>query len=131
MSQKPSILILDDDRSVRVLLKNHLTRAGFDVTTHESPDKALTAALAGRFDLIFTDFIMDPMTGLEFAKCLRAEGMGIPIVMITASLHPGVTRAAKKSGIQSIIAKPFRGEDVVHLVNTLLREYRGDPSVTQ
>ena len=129
MSQKPRILVLDDDEIIRILLEKHLTRAGFDVTTEENPDKALADALANRFDLIVTDFIMDPMTGFDLAKCLRDEGKDIPIIMITASLHPGVTRAAKKLGIQAIVSKPFQGEEVVHLVRKLLMEFKGDPTV--
>ena len=128
MEKKPNILVLDDDKSVRVLLERHFTKAGFDVTTHEFPDKA---AQADRFDLIVTDFIMDPMTGLQFTKVLRAQGKNVPVIMITGSFHRGIINAAKKVGIKDIVSKPFRGEDVVELVKTLLKKRQSDPAVQQ
>ena len=121
MGKKPTILVLDDDKTIRVLLERHLTGAGFDDTTHEFPEKIMKEAMSDRFDLIVTDIIMDPMSGIEFAEYLRAQGRTVPIILITGRLTPTMTRTANKLGIKEIISKPFKGEDIVDLVRTLLK----------
>ena len=124
MSNKPKILVLDDDEAIRLLLKRILIQAGFDVQTHVELKGILTEGYDDRFDLIITNYVMDGMKGMAFVKNLRGKGKKVPVVMITGTFYPGVFFAAKRVGINHIMAKPFREETVVQVVRRLLRQSR-------
>src|SRR6266571_4948783 len=79
----PHLLIVDDDRRIRVLLSRFLVSEGYRVTTAESAADARAKLSGLRFDLLILDVMMPGETGFELARDLRSSS-AVPIVMLTA-----------------------------------------------
>ena len=105
------ILVIDDERAIRNTLKEILEFEGYSVDVAENGRAGLERALAGAYDLIFTDIKMPEMDGMEFLKAYR-EGMAqhgeeAPVVVITG--HGSVDSAVEslKGGAFDFIQKPL------------------------
>ncbi len=111
-----TVLIVDDESSVRFLLRIAFEAAGNEVIEAAHGVAALERARSKRPDLVVTDFMMPVMNGGELVARLRAnpETAGIPIVMVTASAV-GDTVAA-----DAVLAKPFDPQHVVAIARPLM-----------
>ncbi len=80
------ILYADDDVEIQKLIKEILSKEGFEVTIAKDGQEALRLAKAEKFDLIMLDYLMPGMTGDRVCESLKdnAETAGIPIIMVTA-----------------------------------------------
>ena len=115
-----TILCLDDEPSVGLILQDTLERAGHETVAANTVPQALQA-LAGRaVDLIISDYRMPGLTGLEFLALLRQEGYDTPLIMLTgyASIEHAVS--AIKAGAVDYITKPVRPEQLELAVNQAL-----------
>ena len=101
------ILIIDDERSIRNSLKEILTEEGYSVDVAEDGVAGVKAALAGRYDVIFSDIKMPQMDGVEVLSKLVEEGVDSPIVMISG--HADINTAVEciKKGAFDFIEKPL------------------------
>lgn len=83
---KPTILVVDDVRSIRELLELHLSNAGYDVVTAEDAIVAGKQVLHNPPGLIITDVVMPYMSGIEFVSALRADDTipDIPVIFLSA-----------------------------------------------
>lgn len=88
---RPTILAVDDAKSVRELLRLHLTNAGYDVITAEDAIIAGKAVLESPPNLIITDLVMPYMNGIEFVRAMQADDTvpDIPVVFLTGADDPG------------------------------------------
>jgi DNA-binding NtrC family response regulator len=119
-----TILCLDDEPSVGLILQDTLERAGHETVAASTVPQALQA-LAGRaIDLIISDYRMPGLTGLEFLALLRQEGYDTPLIMLTgyASIEHAVS--AIKAGAVDYITKPVRPEQLELAVNQALEVVR-------
>ncbi len=111
-----SILIVDDDESIRELLRLHLSAAGYDV--HVAPDAIVAGHLVLRSapDLIITDVSMPYMNGFEFVEALKADKSlpYIPVIFLT-SMDDGDNRG-KELGAVGYITKPVRADRLLAMV---------------
>ncbi len=111
-----SILIVDDDESIRELLRLHLSAAGYDV--HVAPDAIVAGHLVLRNapDLIITDISMPYMNGFEFVEALKADKSlpYIPVIFLT-SMDDGDNRG-KELGAVGYITKPVRADRLLAMV---------------
>ena len=126
MSNKPRILVLDDDEAIRNLLDKTLTQVGFEVQTHSELDGKLNESYEDHFDLIVTNYVMNGHKGLSFVRNLRENGKEVPVVMITGTFYPGVFFTAKKIGVDYVMAKPIHKETLLQVVHRLLRQSQGN-----
>jgi len=112
----PSILVIDDDESIRQLLRLHLSAAGYEVQVAEDAIAAGYMVLRGRPDLIITDINMPHMDGFEFIAALRADKTipAIPVIFLT-SVEEGDQRG-KELGAVGYITKPVRADRLLQLV---------------
>ena len=101
------ILIIDDEKSIRLALKDILEDEGYDVSLAEDGKKGLEMALAERFDVIFCDIKMPGMDGIEVLEKMTAEGVESAIVMISG--HGDIDTAVKciKCGAYDFVSKPL------------------------
>ena len=101
------ILIIDDEKSIRLALKDILEDEGYEVSLAEDGKKGLEMALAERFDVIFCDIKMPGMDGIEVLEKMTAEGVESAIVMISG--HGDIDTAVKciKSGAYDFVSKPL------------------------
>ena len=115
------ILVVDDEPSIRTVLKAHLSRDGYDVAIASDGAEAVSALTANPFDLVISDLKMPGMSGLELlAWCIR-EQPGLPVVLITAHGTVDTAVEALKLGAQDFITKPFDLEELRLAVIKALR----------
>jgi CheY-like chemotaxis protein len=119
------VLLVDDSRSIRTLLKIYLMARSFEFLEAESAEEGLKVAEAEPVDLILTDFHMDGMNGADFAAAVRAHRDAkvtrIPILMMTGDSNAAEVRnKGQKAGINAFVRKPVSCAQLMTLVDTIL-----------
>lgn len=117
----PTILIIDDDPHMGVILTRILMRHGFQVLFAQNGASGIEQVETNRPDLVLLDIVMPGMDGVEVARRLRAEPRfaGMPIVFLTA-FWPAVGRhEAEAVNVDGFISKPFDIDDLVAQVKAL------------
>jgi len=111
-----SILIVDDDESIRELLRLHLSSAGYDVRVAEDAIAAGYMVLRSPPDLIISDVNMPHMDGFEFIEALKSDKTlpSIPVIFLT-SVEEGDHRG-KALGAVGYVTKPVRADRLLSLV---------------
>ncbi len=108
-----NILIVDDYRTMLRIIRNLLKQLGFNNVDEALDGKeAYDKIEAGNYGLIISDWNMEPMTGLELLKKVRATDSmkHIPFIMVTAESKTENVLEAKKAGVNNYIIKPFNAE---------------------
>jgi DNA-binding NtrC family response regulator len=116
------ILVVDDERAMRMGVSEVLERQGFAVTAVDSGAAALTALGEGGFALVLSDMRMPVMTGPELLAAVQERHPGLPMVMMTAYGTVEDAVGAMKAGARDFLTKPFAPADLVHLVRSVLRD---------
>ena len=104
------ILIVDDSPTMRRILVNTVVKAGYSsVKEAEDGRDALAKMMAGKFDLLMTDWNMPNMNGLELVEAVRSDPnlKDIPILMVTTRNMKEDIVTAIKSGVNGYIVEPF------------------------
>jgi DNA-binding NtrC family response regulator len=114
------ILIIDDDRHMRLMLTRVLQRAGHAVREAENGFEGVTKFRERCPTLVISDILMPRMEGIETILALRREDQTIPIVAISGGRDPLYLSAAGKLGATAILEKPFAPDALLSLVNGLL-----------
>jgi DNA-binding NtrC family response regulator len=123
MSDVPySILIVDDDVQMTVMLKKVLEKEGYDVETALNGQDALAKSAVGDLDLIISDIRMPGMDGLEFLERIKGNHQDVPVVLMTAFGSIEAAVESMKKGAYHYIAKPFKTEQLLSVVEAALRE---------
>src|SRR6266513_753234 len=119
-----TILCLDDEPAIGLILQDTLERAGHTTVPAHNVPLALQALKNGTVDLIISDYRMPGLTGLEFLALLRQEGYETPLIMLTGygSIEHAVS--AIKAGAIDYITKPVRPEQLELAVNQALEVVR-------
>lgn len=107
------ILVVDDYQTMIRIIRNLLKQLGFeDVDEAADGGAALDKLRAKRYGLIISDWNMEPMTGYELLRHVRAdEGLKTtPFIMVTAESKTENVIAAKKAGVDNYIVKPFNAQ---------------------
>jgi two-component system phosphate regulon response regulator OmpR len=120
MSEMPHILVVDDDKRLRELLRRYLVANGFRVTTATDAANARATLKGMEFDVIVLDVMMPGESGLELTRALRAEG-GVPILLLTAMAETEERIVGLESGADDYLTKPFEPRELVLRIQTILR----------
>jgi two-component system, OmpR family, phosphate regulon response regulator OmpR len=120
MTELPHILVVDDDKRLRELLRRYLVANGFRVTTATDAANARATLKGMAFDLIVLDVMMPGENGLELTRALRAEG-GVPILLLTAMAESEDRIAGLENGADDYLTKPFEPRELVLRIQTILR----------
>jgi two-component system, chemotaxis family, chemotaxis protein CheY len=113
------ILVVDDYNTMIRIIRNLLRQLGFVDVDDASDGSAALAKLRGRkYGLIISDWNMEPMTGYELLKQVRAdpELNETPFIMVTAESKTENVVAAKQAGVNNYIVKPFNAETLKHKI---------------
>jgi two-component system, OmpR family, phosphate regulon response regulator OmpR len=121
MSKESHILIVDDDKRIRELLKTYLGGNGYLVTTAGSAAEARQRSGGIAFDLVVLDIMMPGENGIEFAKSLRAGGNNVPILMLSALAEPDDRIAGLATGSDDYLVKPFEPRELLLRIQNILR----------
>lgn len=119
--EAPHILVVDDDRRIRELLRSYLCDQGFRVTTAEDAAAALTRLKSLIFDLVIVDIMMPGENGLELTRTLRATDDDVPILILSALTESNHRIEGLESGSDDYLPKPFEPRELVLRINNLLR----------
>ncbi|MEV6523098.1 response regulator transcription factor [Longispora sp. NPDC051575] len=115
------ILVVDDDAAVRDSLSRSLRFEGYEVTTAEDGGRALELVRGGEPDAVVLDVMMPRMDGLETCRALRAEGLLLPVLMLTARHSVGDRVAGLDAGADDYLVKPFALQELLARLRALLR----------
>jgi len=119
-AERRKLAIVDDDLAVRDSLRFLLEVIGHLVETFASAAEFLKANIQ-HFACLILDHHMPNMTGLQLAERLRADGVGIPILLVTGSPSPAIVARAAELGIARVLEKPLNDEDLLDFVNSTRR----------
>ncbi len=115
-----SILIIDDELSMREFLKILLEKEGYKVSTAANGNEALELSKINDFDLAISDIRMPEMSGLELLSIFKSQKPDMPVIMITAFASPDDAVTAMKNDAFDYITKPFNVEEIKNVIKTAL-----------
>ena len=107
------VLVVDDYKTMIRIIRNLLKQLGFeDVDEASDGTEALGKMKERKYGLVISDWNMEPMTGYELLKQVRADGglSKTPFIMVTAESKTENVIAAKKAGVNNYIVKPFNAQ---------------------
>lgn len=120
------ILVVDDYNTMRRIVRNLLKQLGFD-NCDEAADgtEAFRKIQEKQYDLIISDWNMEPMTGFELLKLVRGneKTRHLPFIMVTAESKPENVIAAKQAGVSNYIVKPFNAETLKTKMSSVIGEF--------
>ncbi len=115
------ILVVDDDKNTRLLLKAVLEAEHYSVYTASNGEEALDVMDQEHIDLVVLDIMMPKMDGYEFTKILREEQNNLPILMISAKQLPQDKHKGFLVGTDDYMTKPIDEEEMLWRIKALLR----------
>ncbi len=118
------ILVVDDERVIREILAEFLALEGFKVHTVEDGEKALTELRLHPYDLLITDLKMPRLSGLQLLEKIEQERLGVLTVLMTGFGTVETAIEAMKKGAYDYLLKPFKVEEVIHVVERALYRQR-------
>lgn len=119
------ILIVDDEPSMRMGLKDNLEFEGYQVDTAEDGITGLEKIIKDKFDLVLLDVMMPNMSGFDVCKSVREKGVGTPIILLTAKGEEIDKVLGLELGADDYITKPFSVRELLARIKAVLR--RGGP----
>ena len=122
MHKKISLLVVDDEESVRDSLLNWFLEDGFEVECAENANKALAMLENRNFDIILTDIKMPGMDGLELLKRIKTIQKEAIVIIMTAFAAVDTAVQALKNGAFDYVTKPFDPDDLSHLIRNASRQ---------
>jgi DNA-binding response OmpR family regulator len=119
-----TVLVVDDERKIRDLVRLYLEHEGYSVLLAESGRSALETAERARPDLLVLDLMLPDLPGEEVARSLRSHS-DVPIIMLTARAGEEDRINGFRAGADDYVTKPFSPRELVVRVEALLRRSRG------
>jgi two-component system chemotaxis response regulator CheY len=117
------ILIVDDSKAMRLIVRRTLRQAGFadhGVTEAHNGKEALESVRLAKPDLILSDWNMPEMSGIELLDALKAEGISVKFGFITTERTTEMRARATEAGAAFLIVKPFTPEDFKEVLTPIL-----------
>ncbi|SMF02678.1 response regulator [Desulfovibrio gilichinskyi] len=116
---KLKILVADDSRPVRLVLKTYLGQLGFEPTLAENGTEALQKLITEKFDVAFMDVHMPEMNGTEVVSRIRNEGMTIPVFAMTTGDDAELLTKCLNCGYNSFLLKPIIKTELTKIISKL------------
>ena len=123
MSQR--LLVVDDDRSIREIMKMSLEEEGYLVDTAEDAEEALEAIRRNAPDLLILDVMLPGMDGFELTREIRRNS-SLPIILLTAKTDTIDKVVGLESGADDYVMKPYEPRELLARLRALLRRVQSD-----
>jgi DNA-binding response OmpR family regulator len=120
------VLVVDDERAIRRLLRMYLTDAGFTVAEAATGEEALEQVRRGVIDIVLLDLMLPGMDGYEVCRRLR-ETTSTPVIMLTARGEEANRITGLELGADDYVTKPFSPVEVVARVKAVMRRVSAPP----
>lgn len=121
------VLIVDDYKTMLRIIGNLLRQLGFNNIAEATDGSMALQVLRGgeEFGMVISDWNMEPMTGLQLLREVRADPKlkALPFIMVTAESKTENVIAAKEAGVSNYIVKPFNAETLKTKIQTVLGEF--------
>ena len=127
-SPQSSVLIVDDESSLRTALRSSLSASGFSVGEARNGEEALATVQHTPFDLVLLDINMPGISGIEACRRLREMAPALAIVMVTVRELEDDKVRALEAGADDYITKPFRYRELTARLRAVLRRTRTQPA---
>jgi PAS domain S-box-containing protein len=131
MIAKGSILIIDDEKAIRITLKKLLEREGLTVNTADTMKQAHEILSSSPVDAIFADICLPDSSGLQILQYLKDRELNIPVIMITGQPDVDTAADAVRLGAYDYIIKPVPSFKIIHLASNAIEKKRLDDEWTQ
>jgi PAS domain S-box-containing protein len=112
----PTILIVDDDPDIALVLKDLLEHSGYQVQVAVTGAEALTRAKAESFSAVLLDLMLPDMDGLSVLTLLKGLDPALPVIMLTAFVEVAKKHASLTEGAFGYLTKPYDGEELKALI---------------
>lgn len=131
MTDRKTVLIVDDDPGIRSSLAAFLDRAGFEIRTAADGQQALASLQQAPADLLVLDVLMPILDGRETLRTLRRSGDWTPVILLTQVGEATERAMALEEGADDYINKPFEAHELVARMRAVLRRANpGAPPLT-
>jgi two-component system chemotaxis response regulator CheY len=120
------VLIVDDYKTMLRIIRNLLKQLGFNNVDEATDGAAALGKMRGKkYGLVISDWNMEPMTGYELLKEVRADAhmKDTPFIMVTAESKTDNVIAAKKAGVNNYIVKPFNAATLKTKISSVLGDF--------
>jgi CheY-like chemotaxis protein len=117
---KPRVLVVDDEPQIRSMLRESLTRAGFDVSEASDGKEAIETLRKNSFDVVVADILMPEKDGLEVIMFLQRESPLTKCVAISAPSNRVFLQSAQLLGATRVVEKPFTAAEIEAAVRAAL-----------
>lgn len=115
--EKFDALFVDDELDFLESIRTIFDMEGLTVHVAKSGEEALKVIEGNSFGMIFTDMLMGGMTGIEFAKAVRAKFPSLPIYLMTGcAVSPELNTLGQEAGISNIFVKPVSISSILHTI---------------
>lgn len=121
---KAMILVVDDERKIRELVRSYLEADGYSVVIAETGQGALELAMRAHPDVIVLDLMLPDLSGEEVTRSLR-ETSDVPILMLTAKATEDDRVTGLRLGADDYLVKPFSPRELAARIEAILRRTRG------
>ena len=113
----PSILVVDDEKSIRVTISEFLKRDGYDVMTAENAEAAIEMLDAHEFDTVLTDIVMPRYSGVSLLKEIHGKQSNVQVIMMTGEPTVETAVEAVRLGARDYLSKPIVRDDLLIAVH--------------
>lgn len=117
------VLVVDDSKAMRMIIKRHMEQANvpdLEIIEAESGAQALPMIREHQPEVVFSDWNMPEMNGIELLQALRAEGNNVRFGFVTSESQAHIKDLALDNGASFVIVKPFTPE---HFASVMLRVF--------
>src|SRR5690606_17847731 len=125
---KSTILVVDDETTIREVVRRYLEHDGFEVREAADGEAALAAVQRQLPDLVVLDLMLPGIDGLTLTRRLRRDGHDVPIIMLTARGQASDRILGLDQGADDYVVKPFSPQEIVSRVRAVLRRTAEPPA---
>ncbi|MCC6142172.1 MAG: sigma 54-interacting transcriptional regulator [Candidatus Hydrogenedentes bacterium] len=116
----PTVLVVEDERVLRLTFEQFLHTEGYEVATAENYDKALQHIETQDFDVIVTDIILEGRTGVDLLRTVKRLNLSSEVIMVTGEPNVETASEAVRLGAFDYLPKPVTGRDLLRVVRLAL-----------
>jgi len=116
------LLLVDDEDTLRKIMKDELIVQGYDVIDADSGQAALDALKDGYRDIVILDIRMDGMDGLEVLKHIRKDNLAGKVIMLTGVDELKIARESLDLGANDFMTKPFQFQNLFACIKRVMKE---------
>jgi CheY-like chemotaxis protein len=113
-----TILVVDDNNVLRIVVSKMLSRLGYEVSSADSGENGLNIFLKNKFDVVLSDYEMPGMDGVAFACSVKKSSPSTPVVIMTGARKEAVF-SRKSTAVDKVISKPFTLAEIDETIQTM------------